>query len=255
MKNNDLVSIVMPNYNCAKFIKETIQSVIEQTYSNWEILFVDDCSTDDSIAVAESFCDSRIRIFKNEKNSGAAVSRNKALREAKGRWIAFLDSDDIWVKDKLEKQILFMEENNYSFSYAKYEEVDENGTKLNKIVSGPKKIGKKRQFDYCWQGCLTVMYDREKVGLVQIEDIKKNNDYAIWLKVCKKAKCYLLSEVLGFYRKRAGSISRQGKMKLIKHHYILFKVGEKNNSFVASFRTIKNLFYGVIKKLFYVKNG
>jgi glycosyltransferase involved in cell wall biosynthesis len=253
MKNNDLVSIVMPNYNCAKFIKETIQSVIEQTYSNWEILFVDDCSTDKSIAIAESFDDERIKIFKNEKNSGAAVSRNKALREARGKWIAFLDSDDIWEKDKLEKQISFMRENNYSFSYAKYKEISETGEELKRIVSGPKKIGKRKQFAYCWQGCLTVMYDREVVGPIQIADIKKNNDYAIWLKVCKKAKCFLFPEVLGFYRKRSGSISRQGKMKLVKHHYILFRVGEGNNPLVASWRTIRNLFYGVIKKIFYVK--
>lgn len=250
---NELVSIIMPNYNCAKFIKATIESVINQTYSNWEILFVDDCSTDNSIEIVKNFNDDRIQIFCNEKNSGAAVSRNKALREAKGRWIAFLDSDDVWVKDKLEKQIKFMTENGYAFSYAQYKEIGESGDDLYKLVSGPKKIGKKRQFDYCWQGCLTVMYDSNVVGVVQIEDIKKNNDYAIWLKVCKKAKCYLYPEVLGSYRKRVGSISRQGKTKLIRHHYILFRIGEGNGPIVAWWRTFKNLFYGVMKKLFYVK--
>ena len=102
---NKLVSIVMPNYNCEKFVEETIKSVINQTYSNWELLFVDDCSTDNSVAIVEGFNDSRIRILKNEKNSGAAVSRNYALREAKGDYIAFLDSDDIWLPEKLEKQI------------------------------------------------------------------------------------------------------------------------------------------------------
>lgn len=252
---NNLVSIIMPNYNCGKFIKETIESVIKQTYTNWEILFVDDCSTDNSLEIAKSFNDERIKIFCNETNSGAAVSRNRALREASGKWIAFLDSDDIWVSDKLEKQVAFMEKNGCFFSYAKYKEIDEQSNEIGRVVSGPKKFGKHGQFNYCWQGCLTVMYDADVVGLVQIADIKKNNDYAIWLKVCKKAKCYLLPEVLGMYRKRAGSISRQGKFKLIKHHYRLFRIGEGNNPIVATWRTFKNLFYGVIKKTFYVKKS
>ncbi|MBE5754576.1 MAG: glycosyltransferase family 2 protein [Clostridiales bacterium] len=250
---NKLVSIIMPNYNCEKFVGETIKSVINQTYTNWEILFVDDCSTDNSIKIAESFKDNRIRIFKNEKNSGAAVSRNWALREAKGEYIAFLDSDDIWVPEKLEKQIKFMEENGYKFSYSMYEEMSEDSVPLGKIVSGPKKINKRKQFDYCWQGCLTVMYHADTVGLVQIEDIKKNNDYAIWLKVCLKADCYLLSEVLAKYRKRSGSISRHGYGKLIKWHYKLFREAEKRSAFVSFFMMLRNLFFGLIKKTKYVK--
>lgn len=253
MKNSELVSIIMPNYNCGKFIKETIESVINQTYENWEILFVDDCSTDNSIEIVKSFNDARIKIFINKENTGAAVSRNCALREATGKWIAFLDSDDLWEKDKLEKQIEFMQNKGCYFSYTKYKEIDEMSKDLGVIVSGPKKFGKIGQFNYCWQGCLTVMYDAEKVGLIQIEDIKKNNDYAIWLKACKKAKCYLLPEVKAFYRKREGSISRQNKFSLIKHHYLLFRKGEKNNPIIASFRTIKNLFFGAYKKLRYVK--
>ena len=106
--NEELVSIIMPNYNCGKFIKATIESVLAQTYSNWEILFMDDCSTDNSLEIVKSFQDERIHIFKNEKNSGAAVSRNKALREARGKWIAFLDSDDLWEKEKLSKQIAML---------------------------------------------------------------------------------------------------------------------------------------------------
>ena len=243
----------MPNYNCEKFVGETIKSVINQTYTNWEILFVDDCSTDNSIKIAESFKDSRIRIFKNEKNSGAAVSRNWALREAKGEYIAFLDSDDLWVPEKLEKQIKFMEENDYKFSYSMYKEMSEDSVPLGKVVSGPKKINKRKQFDYCWQGCLTVMYHADTVGLVQIEDIKKNNDYAIWLKVCLKAECYLLPEVLAKYRKRSGSISRHGYGKLIKWHYKLFREAEKRSAFVSFFMMLRNLFFGLIKKTKYVK--
>ena len=250
----DKVSIVMPNYNCGKFIKETIESVINQTYSNWEILFVDDCSTDNSLEIAKSFNDERIKIFKNEKNSGAAFSRNKALREASGKWIAFLDSDDIWAKDKLEKQVAFMKKNGYVFSYTQYNEINSNSEEIGKYVTGPKSISKRRFFNYCWVGCLTVMYNRDIVGLIQINNaIAKRNDYALWLKVCKKAKCYLLPKILASYRRREGSISHHKKTKLIKHHYRLFRIGEGNNPLLALWRTFKNLFYGVIKKTFYVK--
>lgn len=204
---SDLVSIIMPSYNTAQYITETIQSVIDQTYHNWELIIVDDCSTDNTDIVVGKIKDPRIRYIKNEKNSGAAVSRNRALREANGRWVAFLDSDDLWKPEKLEKQICFMMKNRYYFSYTNYEEIDADGNKTNVIVTGPKVISKTGMFNYCWPGCLTVMYDRKKIGLIQITDIKKNNDYAMWLKVCKKTRCYLLDEVLAEYRRgRSGSI-------------------------------------------------
>ena len=119
---NELVSIIMPSYNTADYISESIKSIQKQVYSNWELIIVDDCSTDNTDDIVRPFLvDSRIRYLKNERNSGAAVSRNRALREAKGRWIAFLDSDDLWAPEKLEKQIEFMEKNGYSFSYTNYE--------------------------------------------------------------------------------------------------------------------------------------
>ena len=199
---NDLVSIIMPSYNTQKFIEETLDSVLAQTYTNWELIIVDDCSTDNTDEIVSPFLsDSRIIYIQNEKNSGAAVSRNRALREAKGKWIAFLDSDDLWTPDKLEKQIAFMQSNGYCFSYTNYSEIDESSEPLGKTVTGPKKITKTGMYNYCWMGCLTVMYDVEKIGLIQIEDIKKNNDYAMWLKICKKANCYLLDEDLARYRK------------------------------------------------------
>ena len=217
---DQLVSIIMPSYNTGRFIAETVNSVLAQTYTNWEIIIVDDCSTDNTDEIVAQFLsDSRIKYLKNEKNSGAAVSRNRALREAKGKWIAFLDSDDLWAPDKLERQIAFMENNGYHFSYTNYSEIDEESKPLGKSVTGPKKIGKTGMYNYCWPGCLTVMYDAETVGLIQIADIKKNNDYAMWLKVCKKAKCYLLNEDLASYRKRAGSISNHSYKALIKWHY------------------------------------
>lgn len=250
---NDLASIVMPSYNTGRFIKETIESVLAQSYSRWELIIVDDCSTDDTDAVLKQFSDPRIRYLKNEVNSGAAASRNRALREAKGRWIAFLDSDDLWHPEKLEKQIGFMEEKGYAFSYTNYSEIDENSAPLGVLVTGPKRITKSGMYAYCWPGCLTVMYDATVVGLVQIADIKKNNDYAMWLQICHKADCYLLDEALGAYRKRSGSISRHGYMTLIQWHYKLFREAENKNPISSFVLTFRNLFFGVLKKIRYVK--
>lgn len=249
-----LVSVIMPSYNTAPYIEETIQSVLNQTYTNWELIIVDDCSTDNTDEVLETIKDDRIRYFKNEKNSGAAVSRNKALREAKGQWIAYLDSDDIWMPEKLEKQIRFMEENGYIFSYTNYEEIDVDGYKTGVKVTGPKKITKTGMFNYCWPGCLTVMYDANKIGLIQIEDIKKNNDYAMWLKVCRKADCYLLDEILGQYRKgRVGSVSTHSIRTMIGWHYKLFTENEKMKAITAFICTIRNLLFGFWKKIKYVE--
>lgn len=250
---NDLVSIVMPSYNTGRFIKETIQSVLNQTYENWELIIVDDCSTDNTDKVIQPFLiDRRIRYLKNKKNSGAAVSRNRALKAAKGKWIAFLDSDDLWEQDKLEEQIAFMQDNGYHFSYTNYIEIDEESKPNGKSVTGPKRITKHGIYNYCWMGCLTVMYDAEEVGLIQIADIKKNNDYAMWLKVCKKADCYLLDKILAKYRKRSGSISNHRYMKLIKWHYKLYRDAEKRNPISSFILTVRNLFFGVLKKIKYV---
>ncbi len=252
---NDLVSIITPSYNTADFIEETIKSVLAQTYTNWEMIIVDDCSTDNTDEVVKPYLeDGRIRYLKNEKNSGAAISRNYALREAKGRWIAFLDSDDLWMPEKLEKQIAFMANGGYDFSYTCYEEIDERSVPSGVTVRGPKKITKCGMYNYCWPGCLTVMYSAECVGLLQIQSIKKNNDYAMWLQVCKKAECYLLDEVLAKYRRgRSGSISTQKYTTLIKWHYRLYRDCDKRNPVTASFNTFRNLFFGVIKKIKYVK--
>lgn len=250
----DLVSIIMPSYNTGAFIKQTIDSVLSQTYQNWELLIVDDCSTDNTDEIVEEYlADKRIKYIKNESNSGAAVSRNRALREAKGKWIAFLDSDDLWEADKLQRQLSFMKENGYHFSYTNYIEIDENSTPNGKSVTGPNHIMKFGMYCYCWIGCLTVMYDAESVGLIQIENIRKNNDYAMWLKICKREDCYLLNETLAKYRKRSGSISNQGYIKLIKWHYRLYREAEKMNPISSFVLTLGNLFFGVIKKLVYVK--
>lgn len=253
---NDSVSVIMPSFNTAEFITEAIESVLAQTYDAFELIIVDDCSTDNTDEVVQRYLtDPRIKYLKNDKNSGAAVSRNRALKEAKGKWIAFLDSDDVWEPEKLSKQIRFMEENGYHFSYTNYSEIDEQSEPIGKTVTGPKKITKTGMYNYCWPGCLTVMYDSEAVGPIQIEDISKNNDYAMWLKAIKKADCYLLPENLARYRKRSGSISNHGYIKLIKWHYRLYRQAERMGPVSSAFMTVRNLAFGVIKKLKYVKKG
>lgn len=256
MKDNGLVSIITPTYNCARFIAKTIECVRNQTYPNWEMLIVDDCSTDNTREIVERYHkdDGRVKYYCLPNNSGAGEARNDALRRAKGKWIAFLDSDDLWTPDKLEKQIKFMVSTACHFSYTDYEEIDEEDCPLGVKVSGLSYINKIGMFSYCWPGCLTVMYDREEVGLIQISNIKKNNDYAMWLKAIKKADCYLLKENLAKYRKRRGSISSGSYTSLIKWHYRLFREVEGSSKTAAALLTANNLFWGVIKKLFYVKN-
>lgn len=220
------------------------------------MIIVDDCSTDDTVNIVHGYSlnDSRIRFFSNDTNSGAAVSRNRALREAKGEWIAFLDGDDIWLPTKLEKQLEFMQKNNYAFSYHEYEEIDEKSIASGLKVSGPRHITKRGMYNYCWPGCLTVMYNRSVIGLIQIPDIKKNNDYSIWLRAIKKADCYLCSQTLACYRRRVGSISNIGYAHLVKWHFRMFRIVEKQNIVIATLNTIRNIFFGCIKKVLYVQS-
>lgn len=245
-----LVSIIMPSWNTERFIAETIQSVIEQTYENWELLIVDDCSSDNTDEVVASFKDDRIKYFHNERNIGAALTRNRAMQEAKGEWIAFLDSDDLWMPEKLELQIAFMKENGYQLSFTEYEKIDEDSKPLNIYVSGPAKVNKRKIYNYDYIGQLTMMYSAKEFGLIQIKDIKKNNDYAIRLKLYKRpGTCaYLLKENLAKYRVRKVSISHDKFGRKFKSHYDLFHMCDDKPAVVAMWYTCWNMFYGVLKK-------
>lgn len=257
MQDYGLVSIITPTWACADFIAETIKSIQSQTYQNWELLIQDDCSKDNTLEVVKPFmeADKRIKYECNPKNSGAAITRNNALRRAKGRWIAFLDADDLWSEDKLKKQLEFMTCNGYYFSYTGYEEMDESSHLTGVRISGPIHVTMWGMYSFCWPGCLTVMYDREKVGLLQIADIKKNNDYAMWLKVVQKADCYLLDECLARYRRgRKGSVSTHGYATMIRWHYKLWHEAMGMNAVASLFWTGMNLICGVYKKLRYVKH-
>lgn len=251
-----LVSIIMPSWNTGGFIAESIQSVIDQTYQNWELLIVDDCSTDNTDEVVASFEDDRIKYFHNEKNSGAALSRNRAMREARGEWIAFLDSDDLWIPEKLEKQIKFMKENGYTLSYTEYEKIDEESKTLNIHVSGPEKVNKRKIYNYDYIGQLTMMYSAKKYGVIQIKDIKKNNDYAIRLQLYKKpGTCaYLLKEKLAKYRVRKVSISHDKFRRKFKSHYDLFHMCDEKPAAVALWYACWNMFFGLLKKKKYEKS-
>lgn len=252
-----LVSIIMPSWNTAKFIGESIQSVLNQTYTDWELLIVDDHSTDDTDEVVKPFLtDERIKYFKNENNSGAALTRNIAMREAQGEWIAFLDSDDLWMSDKLEKQIEFMNSNGYVLSFTEYEKIDESGYPLNIYVSGPEVVNKRKMYNYDYIGQLTMMYSANYFGLIQIKDIKKNNDYAIRLQIYKKpyTKAYLLKENLARYRVRKKSISHDKLRKKLKSHYDLFHHCDEKPAPIAFWYASWNMWFGFWKKKKYEKS-
>lgn len=254
-KNVDLdlmekISIITPLYNSEKYIANTIISVLNQTYKNWELLVVDDFSSDNSSNIVLEFMknDSRIKLFRNQKNLGAAISRNIAIKNANGTYISFLDSDDEWHPKKLEKQIKFMTENNILFSYTNY--FEKNNKKLY-LISGPKIVTPKKLNRACWMGCLTVIYNREEIGLVQIPDLKRRNDYALWLKIINKADCYLLSETLAFYNKRKNSISDINILKKMKYAFLIYRKISKKSKFVSYIYTLRTSFWSIAKKVLY----
>lgn len=222
---SELISIITPTYNCGKFIERTIKSVQNQTYQNWEMIIVDDCSTDNTKEIVENISkeDLRVKYFCLDKNSGAAVARTKAMELAGGAYMAFLDSDDIWKPNKLEKQLAYMKENNYNFTSTAYEQIDEDDKKLGKIIKTPKKTNYNRLLLDCPVGNSTVMYSVLAMGKFKVPNIRKRNDDALWLQMLKKEKyIYGMNDVLMEYRVRQNSIS-SNKFSLIKYHWQLYR--------------------------------
>lgn len=246
-----LVSIITPTYNCAKFIARTLDSVQAQTYQNWEMIIVDDRSQDNTKEIVEEYSknDARIQYHLLDENSGAAVARTTAMKLAKGAYMAFLDSDDIWLPEKLEKQIAWMEENDYAFSCTAYEQIDEEDVLLGKKIKTIKKTSYNRLLLDCPVGNSTVMYNVEKMGKFEVPNIRKRNDDALWLQMLKKEKyIWGMPDVLMHYRIRKNSLSNK-KLQLIKYHWYLYRKIEHLNIFRSAFHVC----YWCFLKLFKIK--
>ena len=248
---SDLISIITPTYNCGKFIGETIESVINQTYENWEMIIVDDCSKDNTKDIVNKYDqnDDRIKYHLLEKNSGAAIARTKAMELANGNYMAFLDSDDLWVEDKLEKQLKFMKENNFNFVCTEYEQIDEQSNPLGKIIKVRDKANYNRVLLDCPVGNSTVMYNVKAMGKFQVPNIRKRNDDALWLKMLKKEEyIHGMKEVLMKYRIRENSIS-SNKLDLVKYHWYLYREIEN----LSVIRSVFHIGYWGIIKIFKIK--
>ena len=242
----------MPAYNCVDYIVESIRSVQNQSYRNWELIVADDNSTDGTVDTVRSMAadDNRIHLLETDINLGPAAARNRAINSAQGDYIAFLDSDDIWFPDKLSRQISFMEQTGYDFTYTAYEKINERSEKMGIVVSAPKSVNYSSML-YRGDpiGNLTVVYDAEKLGKFYVPDIKKRNDFALWLKMmhdCKRA--YGLNEVLASYRVRAGSISSTRKSELLKYYWELYRDIERLSNIKSSAAIASLVFFKSIRQ-------
>lgn len=218
-----LVSIITPAYNSESYISQTIESVLKQTYNNWELLITDDGSTDKTLEIVQNYAakDPRIHLF-SINNSGAAVARNNSIKQAKGDYIAFLDSDDLWLSKKLEVQIAFMIQNSVFLSYTNYTQIDEQSNLIDKTIKPPLKLTYKDNLYANYIGCLTAIYNVKTLGKIYMPLIKKRQDYALWLKILKKIPHAMgVNQTLAYYRVRENSIS-SSKLEMLKWNWKLF---------------------------------
>ncbi len=226
---NDLVSVITPSFNSRAFIEECISSVRSQTYPSWEMVIVDDASTDNSVDVirASAATDARIRLLQLRSNSGPAVARNTAIEASRGRFIAFLDSDDVWRPQKLEKQIRFMQNRGFPLSYCYYERMTHEGVPTGEVVKPPLRVAYKTMLKSNYIGCLTAVYDRDILGTQLMPLIPKRQDYGLWLRLLKQVLyAHCLPESLALYRVRNGSVS-SAKLRLLRHQWHLFRRVER----------------------------
>jgi len=226
-----LVSIIVPVYNAEKYICETVECVRKQTYENWELLLVEDCSKDSTVAVLQEYLekvkDARVRLISQEKNNGASRSRNRALKEACARYIAYLDADDLWVPEKLEKELAFMEGKQAAFAFTGYEFADENGKGLGKVVRVPETLTYKEALKNTTIFTTTVMFDTEKIDKNFLEmPIIKSEDTALWWKVLRSGYvAHGLDENLVKYR-RAGKSLSSNKLEALRRIWNLYRKAE-----------------------------
>ena len=226
---NECISIITPIYNSENFISKTIESVLEQTYKNWEMIIVDDVSSDGSCSIIEKYIkkDNRIRLMQLSENSGPAIARNCAIKGAKGRYIAFLDSDDLWHPDKLSKQIAFMQEQDIALSYTSYYRIKETSGEIIYQFYVPEKVDYSELLKQNIIGCLTAIYDTKKIGKVYMPNIDKRQDFGLWLNILKKVPyAYGMIEPLADYRVRTSSVS-SNKILASKYNWKLYREVEK----------------------------
>lgn len=256
MNNDNKISIITPVYKCENLIGETIKSVIAQTYQNWEMILVDDCSPDNSVAIIKKYAekDNRIKYIKLEENSGAAIARNKALKESTGRFIAYLDADDLWKKEKLEKQVKFMLDNNYAFTCTDYEKIDENGKSLNKVIRIPQKVDYNLFLRNTIIQTVGVMVDIKLTGkeLLKMPNIRRRQDAATWCQLLKNGfDCYEMPESLSYYRVVSNSLS-SNKFKAIKMNWYWYRKIEKLPLW-KTFYCFAGYAFNAVKKRIYIK--
>ncbi len=250
MGEKPLVSVITPMYNAERYIANTINSVIAQSYEVFEMIIVNDCSTDGSVNVVNKYMklDERIKLINLEKNSGAAVARNEGIKQAKGDFIAFIDADDLWKTDKLKTHINFMISNKYYFSFTDYLEVDEEGN-IQKTIKAPKTLTYKEELYYNHIGTSTVIYNQSILGKIYMPELRKRQDYAFWLKILKTGiNGYGLNLPLTIYKMRSDSLS-SNKIDLIKYNWAVYRESEKFGVFKSSFF----LFTNIITKLLDLK--
>lgn len=227
---NEIVSIITPVYNSEKYLKDTIESVIMQDYENWELIIIDDSSTDNSRAIVKSYMlkDERIHLILLSENSGVANARNVGMKASRGRYIAFLDSDDLWYPDKLSQQVTFMKTHNYYFTYSNYDLINDQGNKLNKEIKAPLHLDYKDLLRGNPIGCLTVMIDCENIKSIEMPTIR-HEDYATWLNIVKNGvEAFGINKSLALYRKANNSLS-SNKFKAIKWTWNIYRKNQQLN--------------------------
>lgn len=234
-----LVSVIMPAFNSEKFIAEAVESVIKQSYSNWELIVVDDASTDATPQIIDKYTqlDPRIFSIKLPTNNGPSYCRNKATEIAKGVYIAFLDSDDLWTLNKLKFQIEFMIDRDCAVSFTNYLRIDEVGNSLNKRVKAIDFLSLKKQLRNNYIGNLTGMYNVTSLGKIMSPKILKRQDWALWLEAIKRSgkPAQGIPQDLAFYRIREKSLSAN-KIGLLQYNYYFYKKH-------LQFSTLKSLYF------------
>lgn len=251
-----LVSIITPSFNCEKFIAKTILSVQNQTYKNWEMIIVDDCSSDQTVSIIKEISsqDNRIQLFQLETNSGTGIARNFALAKATGKYIAFLDADDLWKPLKLELQIDFLKKHNLPFTFSFYECINEAGESLNRRIESPRNLSYRQLFFCNYIGNLTGIYDVNYFGKITISSFRKRQDWIHWLIILKKLKtAQPVAESLALYRIRENSISAS-KYELLKHNFAVYRKFHGYNTALSILCMTGFLFTQLIIKPRYVKS-